>query len=1083
MFRNKKQIFSIRKTLLGVGSVLLGVMLTTNLVSADETVTVANVTDTTTLIEKAATTAPADTTVVNTPTTVSPVITAAAVGDPVVTETVIASPIRYVADNTQPVGYQSVQTQGTSGKLIYTTVNGTTTVQRIEPTETVIVMGTKPVTTTVETTPATTDYSIDVTKPVGTDVIIPAQDGTKTTTITNTIQTETTAPTSPAVYSEGYKWIDQPFYHIDTTQPLPSDRVVIDTLFVDRPPLTADYNTSESTVRELAQFSENYIYEYLTVTNPDGTTTQTKYVRTITAEMLDPTDTQLRSLLGLTNDTDFYSRLLTTAQEDMWTASAQDYGVEIVPEDLTTSADDFLRYDNSNIINDAFYADIKADYQRALLAQQELTALGTWTNQQQADLDRTTAQFQSLTHRYNNYKGSISTAIDYSHTATMTAQQKADFEAKIQALPLEIQRVLGNIAIYDTEIPGMGSGTLGLANSATQSIDLLYNASNSELLATLLHEMTHIIDFKSGLYQEVTDRNTDGTIGTVPALSDTQEFLDIYHTYFDRSDVWSYYRDNSAEAFAEGLSEYIMHRLYGTPYATYVPNPYTGDAYNPGNGTGYSPFAASEFYFASLYNRLFDYPRTASVVPYVTTVTQIAPVNGQVIYGAKPTDSSITTAYKTVYVADPNEVYDPTGQTDIIQAGVKGQTVVRTTYALDANNQLVATETVISDKPAQDQIITKGTQATTSDSTVAITVVYQEVTDNSLADWQVKVVDSGQVGLVRTTTTYTLDPVTGSITPSTTTVTVTTMRPMLVQYKVGADKVTTIAYQTEYVADNSIPVGTQVVVTEGTNGGSTSKVDTYNFVQDGVNSRFESITYAEPVIVAAQNRVIAVGSQPSLTDQVITKTITYQEVTDNSLSDWEVKVADQGQDGLTRTTTTYSVDPNTGVLSSSSQLEMMTTMRPMLVQYKVGALKVMPITFQTEYRDNPTLPLGTQIVLAEGKDGSSEARVVSHQFVEDGVKSHFTSIEYSNPVIIAAQNKIIEVGLFVPSTSPVLQVNMKAAKKEMRPSMASVAFKPAKEAQLPTTGDNSSSLSAIISSGVLLVMGLAISKKSKKDRS
>ncbi|MCK1191358.1 YSIRK-type signal peptide-containing protein [Streptococcus uberis] len=36
MFKTKKEIFSIRKTALGVGSVLLGVMLTTQVASADE---------------------------------------------------------------------------------------------------------------------------------------------------------------------------------------------------------------------------------------------------------------------------------------------------------------------------------------------------------------------------------------------------------------------------------------------------------------------------------------------------------------------------------------------------------------------------------------------------------------------------------------------------------------------------------------------------------------------------------------------------------------------------------------------------------------------------------------------------------------------------------------------------------------------------------------------------------------------------------------------------------------------------------------------------------------------------------------
>lgn len=622
-----------------------------------------------------------------------------------------------------------------------------------------------PTTTTEVIAPAITEYSIDVTKPVGTDVIIPGQDGTKTTTTTNIIQTETTAPASQAVYDDSYKWIDQPFYHVDTTQTLPSDRIVVDTLFVDRPPLTADYSTTESTVRELAQYSENYIYEYLTVTNSDGTTTQTRYIRTITAEMLDPTDTQLRSLLGLTDDAAFYSRLLTTAQEDMWTASAQDYGIEMVPEDLSTSTDDFLRYDNSNIINDAFYADIKADYQRAILAEQELEALGSWTTQQQTDMNMITDQFNSLTRRYNNYKGSISTSIDYSNTTMMSDTQKADFEARIHALPEELQRIIADLVIYDNEIPGMGTGTLGLANSAAQSIALKYEASNTSLMETVLHEMTHIIDFKSGLYVETSDRNTDGTLDTVPALSDTQEFLDIYHTYFDRSDVWPYYRDNSSEAFAEGLSQYIMHRLFGSPYATYVPNPYTGDAYDPGNGTGYSPFAATEFYFASLFNKL-----------------------------------------------------------------------------------------------------------------------------------------------------------------------------------VGVDKVTAIAYQ-------------------------------------------------------------------------------------------------------------------------------------------------------TEYRDNPTLLKGTQVVVTPGEDGQTSQPVQSYDFIQDGANSHFTNVQYGNPVIIDAQNRMIEEGTYVapetPDENPAepskpeakpQPVVVKDTKKEILTVATPKEKTPVKEAQLPTTGDKASSFSAIVSSSILLVTGLALLKKLKKDR-
>lgn len=877
MFKTKKEIFSIRKTLLGVGSVLLGVMLTTQVASADEVSTLSNSVNTSLetkspVLESqtsqlaAATTAPTTTDITSNVTTTSPVL-AAAITEPSVTTTPIASPIRYVSDPNQPVGYRATQVQGTDGSII-TTQTGTldangnpiVTVERIEPTETVIVLGTKTTNQVTSTQAAATIYNIDVTKPVGTDVIIPAVDGQTTTTITYKIETATTAPVSPAVLSEGYKWIDQPFYHVDTTQTQPSDRISIDQLFVPMPALTPDYNTTESTVREYAQSAENYLYDYITVTNPDGSTTQVPVKRTVTGEMLDPANTQLRTALGLTDNNTFYSRLFDTSKEDLWHTATQDYGLEIVPEDLSTSADDFLRYNNSNIINDALYADIKADYLRAQLAYNQLLSLGTLTPTQQSEMDWMTSQFEELTKEYNSYRDSIQVPIDYSHTAMLNSQ-RADFEAAIQALPLEVQRVISRITIYDNQIPNMTSSTLGLSNSGDQSIALKYEKSNKSLLATLLHEMTHIIDFKSGIYRENTDRNTDNILGMVMGLSDSEEFLDVYHIYFDRPDVWSYYRDHSEEAFAEGLSQYMMHRLYGVPYATYTYSAALGDAY-PDDGSGYSPFAATEFYFASLYNRLFEYPRTAQVVPYLVTTTTTAPVNGQVIYGAMPEETTTTTPYTTVYVGDTSFAYDPTGQSDRVQAGVNGTETIRTTYSLDSNNQLVATQTVISSTPVQNQIITKGTQPTVIDTSVPMTIVYQEVTDGSLGDWQVKVLDLGQDGLLRTTTSYSVDPVTGFVTPSTAETTIIAMRPMIVQYQVGKSKLSAIPFLTQYVTDDSLAVGLEKVIQEGVGGTQIETVQSFNFIQDGANSHFENIVYSSPtIVVAAVDQVIARGTK------------------------------------------------------------------------------------------------------------------------------------------------------------------------------------------------------------------------------
>lgn len=684
-------------------------------------------------------------------------------------------------------------------------------------------------------------------------------------------------------------------------------------------------------------------------------------------------------------------------------------------------------------------------------------------------MDMMTSQFESLTLRYNNYKDSVAIVVDYSNT-TMSATQQADFEAKLAALPVEVQRAISELTIYDGQIPGMGETTLGLANSADQTIALKYEANNLNLVSTVLHEMTHIIDFKSGLYSETTDRNTDGSLSTVMAFSDTQEFLDVYHTYFDRPDVWSYYRDNSEEAFAEGLSQYIMHRLFGTPYSTYIANPYTGDAYNPGDGSGYSPFAETEFYFASLYNRLFEYPRTAQVVPYLVTTTTTAPVNGQVIYGAMPEETTTTTPYTTVYVGDTSFAYDPTGQTDRVQASVDGTETIRTTYSLDSNNQLVATQTVISSTPVQNQIITKGTQPTVVDTSVPMTIVYQEVTDGSLGDWQVNVLDAGQDGLIRSTTTYSVDPVTG------------------------------IPYQTRYVIDTSLATGTQVIVQAGVDGSSTESVQSYNFIQDGSNSHFDAIVYSSPVVVAAQDQVIAVGGQDQVTDQAVAKTIFYQEVTDGSLGDWQVKVLDAGQDGLVRTTTSYSVDPVTGIVTPSTTEATITAMKPMIVQYQVGKSKLSAIPFLTEYITDDSLAVGLEKVIQEGVGGTQIETVQSFNFIQDGANSHFENIVYSSPTIVVAAvdqviargTKVVEVVVAVPEvvtpkpetsevispekgqTAPTITVE---AIKALAQKKAKVEVVTTPKESLPTTGDDQNLLVTLMSSLLLMSLGLGLKKK------
>lgn len=133
--------------------------------------------------------------------------------------------------------------------------------------------------------------------------------------------------------------------------------------------------------------------------------------------------------------------------------------------------------------------------------------------------------------------------------------------------------------------------------------------------------------------------------------------------------------------------------------------------------------------------------------------------------------------------------------------------------------------------------------------------------------------------------------------------------------------------------------------------------------------------------------------------------------------------------------------------------------------------------------------------MTPGEDGQTTQPVQSYDFIQDGANSHFTNVQYGNPVIIDAQNRMIEEGTYVapetPDENPAepskpeakpQPVVVKDTKKEILTVATPKEKTPVKEAQLPTTGDKASSFSAIVSSSILLVTGLALSKKLKKDR-
>ncbi|MFC3927477.1 G5 domain-containing protein [Streptococcus caprae] len=802
MFKDKR-VFGIRKTLLGVGSVLIGVSLLSPSVAADTTVADAS-----------------SSAIVNNSDKVT-----------TVTEEIV-SPTNFVADEIKEVGYREEVTSGTDGSLTLTTTENKTTAARVEPTETTVVLGTKK--TVEETTvPAETNYSIDENKEYGNNVVIPSVDGVTRTETTYRIEPTVPKEASPKATDDTYRYITESFYSIDETKELPSDKVVIDKLFIKGrgdSEVLSKLSLEERSLREIAADGSGMDYGY----------SDAMYL----GELVDE--------FSLTTP-EAYKQLFMESYADISAVSSGAYTVDSYTTDTGKMIE---RYYTRNAISEGLYADVKADYLRLTLARQKMLELGQFAEEEYYQL--ASEMYDIITERYNRSKGFEEMMIDYD-APSMSDEDKQWLEDTIQAIPQQLRKNLLKLYITDKKLPPASktNDPVGLAYWNRGRIDLNYSTSynrkqvilNEEtgleevkevtmtdykrnLTAVLLHELSHQIDFSTGLTYAgygALDANFQSGLS-----SRSSEFKQMYETYIkDNPLVTAYYRDNTEETFAEGFSRYLRKELFGIDYPRY--RYFEGKVYHVRKGEyGYEdamtdPFEEASYYFADLYTKLFEQGNDATVVVNTITKTNTSAQNGTVVYGAKPVETQTTTAYKTYYIADKTKDYGYTSET----GGQVGSKVVRTSYVLNGD-KLDAVETVVSESPAIDKVITLGS------------------------------------------------------------------KPVETQ--------TVTAYKTYYVADETKDYG----YTSETGGQAGSKVVRTSYVLNGDKlDAVETVLSDTPV----QDSLMIKGTKPTSVsiDRIVSTTV-YKE--NPSLSRGQEHILQEGSDGYTLVTTTYTVDPKTGEISS-----------------------------------------------------------------------------------------------------------------------------------------------------------------------
>lgn len=352
----------------------------------------------------------------------------------------------------------------------------------------------------------------------------------------------------------------------------------------------------------------------------------------------------------------------------------------------------------------------------------------------------------------------------------------------------------------------------------------------------------------------------------------------------------------------------------------------------------------------------------------------------------------------------------------------------------------------------------------------------------NLPEGQSRIIQEGKNGKKKTTTTFTVDPKTGKVTPNEPTVETTPPVDQITEIGKGKDKEGDL--KITYIPDPESPVGTDTIVEEGRK----PKYDVTGKEKD-----------------PGKPKVVKIGTKP----KVNVEEIPFKEVIVENPSKPEGyrAVLKEGKIGKKTTTTTYSVDPKTGVVTPNEPTVSIVKAEDALIEVGTGKdfvgeietryvpdielefgktkivqngtpevkdvtgkkikegtptiihIGIKPkveeeeLDFKVVKRDNPELPKGQEKVVQEGEKGKKKTTTTYEVDPKTGKVTSKVTVDTKDP-----QDKIIEVG--TKEEAKVVTPAPEAPKTPQAPA-PQVA-----KAELPNTGEKASS--------ALMVAGLAM---------
>ena len=397
--------------------------------------------------------------------------------------------------------------------------------------------------------------------------------------------------------------------------------------------------------------------------------------------------------------------------------------------------------------------------------------------------------------------------------------------------------------------------------------------------------------------------------------------------------------------------------------------------------------------------------------------------------------------------------------------------------------------------PGEPKVVRVGTKPKVTEEEVPFNKVTRD--NPQLPEGETKVVQVGKVGKKKTTTTYTLDPKTGKVTPNEPTVETTPPVDEITEIGKGKDKDGDL--KITYIPDPESPEGTETVVDQG----KKPKYDVTGKEKD-----------------PGKPKVVKIGTKPKVTEEEIP----YKEVVVENPSKPEGyrKVLKKGKVGKKTTTVTYTLDAKTGKVTPNEPTVAIVKAEDELVEVGVGKditgeivtqyvpdielefgktkivqkgtpevkdvtgkivtpgtptiihIGIKPkveeedVEFKVVKRDNPELPKGQEKVVQEGKVGKKKTTTTYEVDPKTGKVTSKTTEEVDKPT-----DKIIEVGTKE-------EAKVTPAPETPKTPTQTPAPKEAPKAQLPNTGEKASS--ALMAVGlVMAAMTVGFVAKGRKE--